>query len=86
MNKKYLVYGDTWFEGYGAKITVFVVFDTLEQAEKAKKNKEEEYFKEDLKNTYFCIDSEDDKMMIEFNIHEIEVNKLIDLELGGYCE
>ena len=86
MNKKYLVYGDTWFEGYGAKITVFGVFDTLEQAKEAKKEKEEEYFKEELKNPYSCIESEDDKMMIEFNIHEIEVNELIDLELGGYCE
>ena len=44
MNKKYLVYGDTWFEGYGAKITIFGVFDTLEQAKEAKKEKEEEYF------------------------------------------
>lgn len=86
MNKKYLVYGDTWFEGYGATITVFGIFDTLEQAEKAKKNKEEEYFKEELKNPFSLIKSEDDKKMIEFNIHEIEVNEIIDFELGGYCE
>ena len=86
MNKKYLVYGDTWFEGYGSKITVFGVFDTLEQAKEAKKEKEEEYFEEELKDPYSCIESENDKMMIEFNIHEIEVNKLIDFELGGYCE
>ena len=86
MNKKYLVYGDTWFEGCGAKITVFGVFDTLEQAKEAKKQKEEEYFEEKLKDPYSCIESENDKMMIEFNIHEIEVNELIDLELGGYCE
>ena len=86
MNKKYLVYGDTWFEDYGAKITVFGVFDTLEQAKEAKKEKEEEYFEEELKDPYSCIESENDKMMIEFNIHEIEVNKLIDFELGGYCE
>ena len=86
MNKKYLVYGDTWFEGYGSKITDFGIFDTLEQAKEAKKEKEEEYFKEELKNPYSCIESKNDKMMIEFNIHEIEVNKLIDLELGGYCE
>ena len=49
MNKKYLVYGDTWFEGYGSTITVFGVFDTLEQAKEAKKEKEEEYFEEELK-------------------------------------
>ena len=44
MTKKYLVYGDTWFEGYGAKITVFGVFDTLEQAKEAKKEKRRRVF------------------------------------------
>lgn len=86
MNKKYLVYGDTHFEGYGAKITVFGIFDTLDQAEKVKKEKEEEYFKKELKNPYSLIKSEDDKKMVEFNIRKIEVNKIMDLELGGYCE
>lgn len=66
MNKKYLVYGDTWFEGYGATITVFGIFDTLEQAEKAKKNKEEEYFKEELKNPFSLIKSEDDNVNERF--------------------
>lgn len=76
---------------HGSKVMVlqlpfFGIFDTLEQAEKAKKNKEEEYFKEKLKNPFSLIKSEDDKKMIEFNIHEIEVNEIIDFELGGYCE
>ena len=86
MNKKYLVYGDTWFKGYGAVITVFGVFDTLEQAKEVKKEKEEEYFEEELKDPYSCIESEEDKIKIEFNNHEIKVNELIDLKLGGYCE
>lgn len=86
MNKKYLVYGDTYFEGYGAEITVFGIFDTLDQAKKAKKEKEEEYFKKELKNPYSLIESKDDKKMVEFNIHEIEVNEIMDFDLGGYCE
>lgn len=36
MNKKYLVYSNTWFKGYGTKITVFSIFDTFEQAKKEK--------------------------------------------------
>lgn len=83
MNKKYLVYGNTWFEGCGVNITVFGIFDTLDQANKVKKEKEEEYLKKELKNPYSSIKSEDDKMMVDFDIHEIEVNELIDLELGG---
>lgn len=86
MNKKYLVYGNTWFEGYGANITVFGIFDTLEQAKKAKEEKEEEYFKKELKNPFSLIETKDDKSGIKFDTHEIEVNKTMDLELGGYCE
>lgn len=64
----------------------FGIFDTLEQAEKAKKEKEEEYYRKELKNPYSLIESEYDKKMVNFNIHEIEVNKIMDFVLGGYCE
>lgn len=86
MNKKYLVYGDTYFEGCGAEISFFGIFDTSEQAEKVKKEKEEEHYQKELKSPYSLIESEYDKKMVKFNIHEIEVNKIMDVVLGGYCE
>ena len=43
MDKVYLVYGNTCFDGYGAYINTFGVFSTLEEAEKVKKQKEDEF-------------------------------------------
>ena len=43
-DKVYLVYGNTYFDGYGAYLNTFGVFSTLEEAEKVKKQKEDEYF------------------------------------------
>lgn len=81
--KLYLVYGDTWFGGYGANINIFGVFDTLEKAELVKVQTEEKYFKEDQESRFPELDNRSE---VEFSIEEIETNMIIDKDLGGYVE
>lgn len=81
--KLYLVYGDTWFGGYGAYINIFGVFDTLEKAELVKVQAEEKYFKEDQESRFSELDNRSE---VEFHIEEIEINAIIDKNLGGYEE
>lgn len=83
MDKVYLVYGNTYFEGYGAYINTFGVFSTLEEAEKVKKQKEDEYFERESTVKYPYVE---DRSEVEFQIMEIEVDKVIDQVLGGYAE
>lgn len=81
--KLYLVYGDTWFGGYGAYINIFGVFDTLGKAEFVKAQAEEKYFKEDQESIFSELDHRSE---VEFHIKEIETNAIIDEHLGGYAE
>ena len=81
--KLYLVYGDTWFGGYGANINIFGVFDTLEKAELVKVQTEEKYIKEDQESRFSELDNRSE---VEFHIEEIEINAIIDKNLGGYEE
>ena len=83
MNKVYLVYGNTYFDEYGAYINTFGVFSTLEEAEKVKKQKEDEYFERESTAIYSYVE---DRSEVEFQIMEIEVDKAIDCQLGGYAE
>lgn len=41
MKKLYLVYGNTWFGGYGEEIHIFGVFSSRKMAEKVKKQAED---------------------------------------------
>ena len=83
MEKVYLVYGNTYFDGYGTYIDAFGVFSTLEDAEKVKKQKEDEYFERESTAIYSYVE---DRSEVEFQIMEIEVDKVIDCQLGGYAE
>lgn len=83
MSKVYLVYGNTYFDGYGEYINTFGVFSTLEEAEKVKKQKEDEYFEREHTRKYPNVE---DRSEVEFEILEIEVDKVIDKLLGGYAE
>lgn len=83
MDKVYLVYGNTYFDGYGEYVDTFGVFSALELAEKVKKQKEDEYFEREATRKYPSVD---DRSEVEFQIMEIEVDKVIDQVLGGYAE
>lgn len=82
-SKVYLVYGDTEFYEYGSEINVFGIFTNLLQAEKAKTEKEEEYFKNENNKKFPDVSK---RSQVKFKIMEIEINKIVDEYLGGYSE
>lgn len=83
MSKKvYLVCGDTYFESYGSNISIFGIFDSKELADKAKTQKENDYFKNEKRQKHTCVERED----VHFEVIEMEINKMTDCFVGGYIE
>lgn len=84
--KLYVVYGDVWFEGYGSEIMLFGVFTSKKVAEKIKKQKEKEYFENEMsehRKKFTLVENPDD---IKFEVKEIDSNKSLNEYLGGYTE
>lgn len=83
--KVYLVYGDTYFDGYGSEFHLFGVFDSREKAEEVKKCKEDEFYRREMKRKsgYRHIENRDE---VEFEIKEMSVGKIDDIFVGGYVE
>lgn len=82
-NKLYLVYGNTYFDEYGACINVFGIFTSMELAEIAKKNAEDRYYEAERKTSWPSVSKREE---VNFEIEEINVDEEIDIELGGYAE
>lgn len=83
--KVYLVYGDVYFEQYGSEFHLFGVFTSKEMAEKVKKQKEDEFYQQEMKKKsyYRNIDSREE---VEFEIKEMQLDEICDLFVGGYVE
>ena len=83
--KVYLVYGDAHFEQYGSEFHLFGVFTSKEMAEKVKKQKEEKFYRKEMKEKpwYRIIESRE---VVEFEIKEMQLDKICDLFVGGYVE
>nr|DAV26199.1 MAG TPA: hypothetical protein [Caudoviricetes sp.] len=83
--KVYLVYGDVYFEQYGSEFHLFGVFTSKERANEIKKQKEDEFYQQEMKKKsgYRNIDSREE---IEFKIKEMQLDKICDLFVGGYVE
>lgn len=83
--KVYLVYGDVYFEQYGSEFHLFGVFTSKERAKEIKKQKEDEFYQQEMKKKsgYRNIDSREE---IEFKIKEMQLDKICDLFVGGYVE
>lgn len=80
----FVVYGDTYFEGYGSYINLFGVFEDEQAAMKAKEGMEEKYYKDSLKSDWLNGDVE--KSDVKFKIQEVSINQMFDIYLGGYAE
>lgn len=81
--KLYVVHGNTYYGGCGYVENIFGVYTEKDAAEAAK----------DLVTKQLYDENKDDKCQIaedlsdiEVRIVEIEADKLVDIELGGYCE
>lgn len=83
--KVYLVYGDVYFEQYGSEFHLFGVFTSKEMAEKIKKQKEDEFYQQEMKKKsgYRNIDSREE---VEFEIKEMQLDEICDLFVGGYVD
>lgn len=82
-NKIYVVYGETYYGGYGSYVGLFGVFSSKDLAEKAKQEKIKELFEKNKNDGWSTVTSTDD---IHVYIEEIEEDKMFNIELGGYAE
>ena len=97
----YVVHGNTYYDGYGHIENIFGIYTEKDVAEAAKDLIIKELYEKDvaeaakdliIKELYekeiargqmTIVENVSD---IEVNILEIEAEKLVNIELGGYCE
>lgn len=77
----YLIHGNAYYEGYGHMEHTFGIYTDKDKAEAAKKVVIEQLYEKD--NDWSHVDDISD---IEVEILEIEADKLVNIELGGYVE
>lgn len=80
----YVVRGNTYYDGDGYIENIFGIYTKKDAAEAAKDLKIKElYEKEIARGRRTIVDNVSD---IEVNILEIEAEKPVNIQLGGYCE
>ena len=80
----YVVHGNTYYDGYGYLENIFGIYTEKDAAEVAKDLKIKElYEKEIVRGRRTIVENVSD---IEVNISEIEAEKPVNIQLGGYCE
>lgn len=79
----YIVHGNTCYNGYGHMENIFGVYTEKDAAEAAKDLVTKQLYEENKDDKYTIVDDLSD---IEVGILEIEADKLVDFELGGYFE
>ena len=80
----YVVHGNTYYDGCGYIENIFGIYTEKDAAEAAKDLRIKElYEKEIARGRMTIVENVSD---IEVNILEIEAEKPVNIELGGYCE
>lgn len=80
----YVVHGNTYYDGgYGYVENIFGVYTEKDAAESAKDLVKKQLYDENKNNEWTIVEDLSD---IEVGILEIEADKLLNIELGGYCE
>lgn len=80
----YVVYGNTYYCGYGHIKNIFGIYTKKDEAEAAKDLMIKELYEKEIaigQQMSIVEDISD----IEVEILEIEADKLVEIELGGYC-
>ena len=80
----YLVHGNTYYDGYGRIENMFGIYTKKDVAEAAKDMIIKELYEKEIARDWMSIVEEVSD--IEVDIVEIEADKLIEIELGRYCE
>lgn len=80
----YVVHGNTYYCGYGHIENIFGIYTKKDEAEAAKDLMIKELYEKEI-----AIGQQmsivEDVSDIEVEILEIEADKLVEIELGGYC-
>lgn len=79
----YVVRGNNYYNGYGYVENIFGVYTEKDVAEAAKDLVTKQLYDENKDNKWSIVEDLSD---IEVGIVEIEADKLVEIELGGYCE
>lgn len=79
----YVVHGNTCYDGYGHVENIFGVYTEKDVAEAAKDLVTKQLYDKNKDNKWTIVEDISD---IEVGIAEIETDKLVEIELGGYCE
>lgn len=79
----YVVRGNNYYNGYGYVENIFGVYTEKDAAEAAKDLVTKQLYDENKDNKWSIVEDLSD---IEVGIVEIEADKLVGIELGGYCE
>lgn len=81
----YVVHGNTYYCGYGHIENIFGIYTKKDEAEAAKDLMIKELYEKEI-----AIGQQmsivEDVSDIEVEILEIEADKLVEIELGGYCD
>ena len=79
----YVVHGNTYYLGYGHVENIFGIYTEKDTAESAKDLVEKQLYDENKNDKWTIVEGLSD---IDVGILEIEADKLVNVELGGYCE
>lgn len=78
----YLVHGNTYYYDYGHYENVFGIYTEKDAAEAAKDLIVEELYAKNVNDKQTIVEKPEN---IDVDILEIEANKLVEIELGGYA-
>ncbi len=79
----YLIHGNAYYGGYGYMEHTFGIYTDKDKAEAAKKVVIEQLYEKEKDDDWSHVEDISD---IEVEILEIEADKLVNIELGGYVE
>lgn len=79
----YVVHGNTYYGGYEHVENIFGVYTEKDAAESAKDLVVQELYEKNVNYKWTRVERLSD---VDVDILEIEADKLVEIELGGYCE
>lgn len=79
----YVVHGNTYYSGYGYIEKIFGVYTEKDAAEAAEDLVTKELYEKNVNDKWTRVENLSD---VDVDILEIEADKLVEIELGGYCE
>lgn len=79
----YVVHGNTYYNDYGHIEKIFGVYTEKDAAEVTKDLVVQELYEKNVNDKWTRVERLSD---IDVDILEIEADKLVEIELGGYCE